>query len=669
MLPSILFWSHWREGFMSFVMAAAYAVALFFNGTNLDVLSFSLSLLTIALACALWWSSPAGLTLPKTALLVTMLLYWGWLAATLMWNPVAYIGTTMGFWWQSALPLAFLAMTLQTEDRAPRTWTSVSALTLLTSLGLVLHGTYQAFILNQAPRSLFLDINMHAAMLNLIALPTAGYLLVRLLPGKRPQYLSAALAAAFFLLVYGTMLTRSRGAILTLLLGLAVLMGGVLRRAPLRAITTVLTLVFCAYAGAELTLQGNLTERIGTLADSAGAGAERWLIWRQSWELLWRSPWWGAGIGLYPLVWAPYRHPDDGSAGYFAHNDYLQLWIEAGLPALLLFLTMLVSVAWIFVRLVWQKALSNEIRIEVAGLFAGMTAIAAHALIEFPFYIAPILVVYGLMLARIQFLATTQGGVGVWVLRPVRHFSRHGFRVILAGMALLPLVYFVSVGLSGRYMDRGVKLAAQGYLEEADEVLARAMRLRPDSDSVLIARADLHRHVLDRNPALDAQQRAALFKNADQLLAWAERLNPLRPSMFLVRAELYRHNPDLTGPRWRELVERSYQSAIECNPRFYPARYLYGRFLLAQGDALRARKILDEGASYGYAEDANVAPYLRLTAELREQAGDVRGAEALRKRLATYQERYGDENVFRKTPLPSLLVPQVADTPVEPRPK
>lgn len=646
---------------MSLAAAAAYTAALFFNGINLDVLSLSLGLLTVALACSLRWNSSDGVKLPRTGLLVTMLLYWGWLAATLAWNPVAYIGATMSFWWQSILPLAFLTMALQTGDRAPLTWSIVSVLVLLVSLGLALHGVYQAFVLNQPPRSLFLDINMYAAMLNLIALPTAGYLLIHLLSGRHPRYLSVVLAAAFLLLVYGTMLTGSRGAILALLLGLGLLVAGVLGRVPTRAIVTVLALVFFAYIGAELTVQGGLTTRIGTLADPANAGAERWLIWRQSWELLWKSPWWGAGVGLYPLVWAPYRHPDDGSAGYFAHNDYLQLWIEAGLPGLLLFLAVLASVAWLYARLVRDKMVPLERRIEATGLFAGAAAIAVHALIEFPFYIAPILVVYGLVLARIQFLAVAQGIAGEWTVHPGRYFSRQGFRLILPGAALLPLVYFVSVGLSSRYMDRGVELAAQGRLVDADEALARAMRLRPDSDSILIARADLRRHILDRNPVLDPPSRSMLFENADRLLVRAEQLNPLRPITYLVRAELYRSQPDLTGAQWRDKVELAYRTALERNPRFYPARYLYGRFVLAQGDMPRALRILDAGASYGYAEDPKVAPYLLLTAELRERSGDVAGAEALRKRLAAYQAHRGETDSFRPKTRPSLLTPAEND--------
>lgn len=652
---------HWRERLVSLAVAAACVAALFFNGTNLGVLSLTLALLTVALWGVLWWRGPTGLHVPKTGLIVAMLLYWTWLAITLIWNPVAYIGTTVGFWWQSLLPMGFIIMVLMAE-RARIAWPYLSAFTLLAGLGLGLHGGYQMFVLNQPPRSLFLDANMYAAMLNLIALPTAGYLLLRCLPGKTSRTLPTVLGAAFFLLVCGVMITRSRGSILTLFFGLGLLVACTYRHVPRRALAAVLALVFLAYAGAELGSQGGLTARFGTLSDPAAAGSERWLIWRQSWELLRQSPWWGAGVGLYPLVWARYRHPDDGSAGYFAHNDYLQLWIEAGLPGLVLFLAVLASAAWLFAHTLRNRNLPAAVRVEAAGLFAGLAAIAMHALIEFPFYIPPILIVYGLMLARLQSLATSHGHVKSWVIRPAQYFSRGGFRTIVAATALLPLAYFASIVLSDLDMQRGVELAAQGHPDAADEVLARAMRLRPNSDSVPIARADLRRHVLGQNPALDTQQKAKLFEDADQLLARAERLNPLRPVTFLVRAELYRLNPGLAGTQWRDKVERSYRAALERNPRFYPARYLYGRFVLGLGDVPRARRILDEGASYGYAEDEGVAPYLLLTAELRERTGDVRGAEALRKRLAAYLAHRGDSDTFRPKAQPSLLMPDFTGT-------
>ena len=268
---------------------------------------------------------------------------------------------------------------------------------------------------------------------------------------------------AFFLLVYGMMITRRRGGILALLLGLGLLILCTLRHVPRRAIVLVLALVVLAYATAELTWQGGVSARLAALLDPVRTTSERLLIWRQSWELLRQSPWWGVGLGLYSLFWERYRHPHDGSAGFFAHNDYLQLWIEVGLPGLILFLAVLAAAGWLFARLLRDRRLAGEDRIETAGLFAGFIATAAHALIEFPFYIPPILAACGLVLARIQSVAMVHGSVGTWTLRPARYVSRGGLRAITAAAALLPLAYFTALGVSSLDLQRGVDLAAGAW--------------------------------------------------------------------------------------------------------------------------------------------------------------------------------------------------------------
>ena len=128
----------------------------------------------------------------------------------------------------------------------------------------------------------------------------------------------------------------------------------------------------------------------------------------------------------------------------------------------------------------------------------------------------------------------------------------------------------------------------------------------------------------------------------------------------MVHAELYRNSRTLAGERWREKVEGLYRAALARNPRYYPARYLYGRFVLDQGDVQRARGILEEGASYAYGGDEHIASYLLLTAALREHAGDNAGATALRERLAAYLAHPGDTVSFGSRMRLPLQVPEQA---------
>src|SRR5581483_2192840 len=103
-----------------------------------------------------------------------------------------------------------------------------------------------------------------------------------------------------------------------------------------RPVLVTAGLLFAAYVAANPVLHGGPSGRLATLSDPGNAGVERFLIWRGSWEMLMAKPWWGIGLGSYYLAWPPYRDPADQTLGFFVHNDYLQIWIEAGLPALLL---------------------------------------------------------------------------------------------------------------------------------------------------------------------------------------------------------------------------------------------------------------------------------------------------------------------------------------------
>ena len=331
-----------------FLFIAAYVVSLFFLGFNIEVFSLSLIWPVAAVFWVLASRYESGLAVPGTGLAMSMLLYWGWQAVTLLWSPVPFVSTTM-FWWLSALPLAFWLYLLLPRERH---WPRYAIPILLSGLGLAFTGAYQLLIAGKTPDSLFLDVNTHAALLNLIALPACGYLLV-LLSGSRAGNRSAMLMGlSFFILTYGILLTRSRGGTLSFLVCTGILLAMALRHVPRRIVVIPAGLIALAYLLADLSWAGGLTERAGTLSDIREAGAGRFVIWSQSWLMLFEhSPFRGIGLGIYSILWPPYRVPQDDSAGFFVHNDYLQIWIEAGLPGLLLFLALLGGALWTTVRI------------------------------------------------------------------------------------------------------------------------------------------------------------------------------------------------------------------------------------------------------------------------------------------------------------------------------
>ena len=566
-----------------------------------------------------------------------MLLYWGWQAVTLLWSPVPFVSTTM-FWWMSSLPLAFWLYLLLPSNRR---WFWFAVPILLSGLGLVFTGAYQLLVAGKTPDSLFLDVNIHAALLNLMALPACGYFLVLLSDPRAGNRSKILMGLSFFILAYGILLTRSRGGILSFLICAGILLVMALRRVSWKIVAIPASFIVISYLLADLSWTGALTERAKTLSDIHAAGAGRFSIWRQSWLLLQQSPFWGTGLGIYSLLWPPYREPQDGSAGYFVHNDYLQIWIEVGLPGLLLFLALLGSALWAGVRILGNTRLPRATYLETTGLGMGLAAVALHSLVQYNFYVVPILLLYGLGLARLQELWVTHaaGKPKVWQIQPARYFSADGYRLIMFLLALLPLGYLASIGISAYQSARGVMLAEAGRTDEAEQALIIAHRFWPDADAPLFTRADLYRFMLmqSTNEGM-TPRRKVLFDTADELLAEAERRNPFRPHTFTLRAELYRMVPAFAGSPWREKIEQAYQHAIHLDPRFHEARYGYAGYLLIQGEVQKAREILEAGMQYTYRDNDQIMLYFSLTADVRERAGVSSGAEELRRRVESYRK-------------------------------
>lgn len=619
-----------------FLLIAAIVVSLFFVGRNIVVFSVSQTLLMLAVLWTLWSTRVRGLVVPATVVTVTLSLYWAWFALTLLWSPIPFVSVTM-FWWLSSLPLAYWAYVAQPGNE--RRWRVIAPAVLAIGLTMGAHGIYQFFKFDLAPRSIFLDGNILAAFMYMLALPACGYfLLLRTAPrsDRVKTWLSVALFGA---LVYVLMLTRSRGGLVAFLAGTVLLLLAAHRHVTGRTVGLVAGTIATIYLLADLSLYGGLSERAVTLVEPVRAGAERFSIWRQSWKLLFeQSPVWGIGLGLYSLVWPPYREPTDTSGGFFVHNDYLQTWIEAGLPGLLLFLAFLGSVAWAAWRLL-RRTRHVARHIEISALLAAFAAVLLHSLVQYNFYVMPLLLMLGLGVARLWELETRQSGSAsrAWVFKPLRHLSNRSYGLILLLAALLPLGYFFTIGISTYQSVHAADLMGRGEIEQAERALILAERLWPDADMPRVARADLYRVVMLQTE--DAQQKRALFQDADSLLKRAETLNPLRPNIYLLRADLYRQARPFTGPAGEAQVEADLRRALALDPRHYPTRLQCALFLLERGREQEAADVLEAGMPYRYLGSSGIVPYLEITAWLRERRGDDRGAAELRRRIAIVLEQ------------------------------
>lgn len=612
-------------------IAVALGCAVFYQGDDMRWLGATQAALLLWLVLALARGYTTGLTLPLTPLSVAVTLFWLWLALSLLWSRVP-LTSQVNFWWVGTFVLVFWTYVL--SARRALLWRYAVSAALVLALALCVWAWVQFFVYGLTPRASFINIHSFAALLMLVALPASAYLLIALARGRTRAAL--VLGAAVTLLFFSMALTGGRGTALALALGLAVLVLLHRRRAAPRHLALVLGLWLAAYLAANLVLGGALGERLATLAEPEQAATPRLLIWQGAWQMVQQQPWFGIGLGTYYQAWPPYRHPQDTTLGFYVHNDYLQIWIETGLPGLALLLGVFGTAAVMFGRYCRRADVDRFARTEAVGLWCGLLAVAAHSFVDFNLYILSISLLAGLALGRLHQLMTRSTPVRALVLQPAQRLRPLIYRLVIVALVVGPIIFWVEIGLADRYLQQGLRAAAQGDIQQADRALQRAEQFAEFS-SIYLAHADLYHSALRNLPADATDDRRALYDAALSLLDRATAANPYLASGFTLRGRLYEQYADLTGDRWQAQAEDAYRQALSLNPRLYPARVLWANLLLRTDRPDAARAVLTQGLPHWYPPVPSVVSYYELAARVLRQTGDVAGGARLEQRIAEVQ--------------------------------
>ncbi len=137
-----------------------------------------------------------------------------------------------------------------------------------------------------------------------------------------------------------------------------------------------------------LTIPGPVSQRFDSSFDlQEGSNAGRISIWQKSLETIKHKPLFGTGIGNFSLAVdgkIDYRNP------IYAHNTYLDIAVEQGILA---------SLVWIFILLVtlWNFWILAKEDMIYAGIFTSVIIFSAHSMVETGLY-SPIVLSLLLML-------------------------------------------------------------------------------------------------------------------------------------------------------------------------------------------------------------------------------------------------------------------------------
>ncbi len=268
---------------------------------------------------------------------------------------------------------------------------------------------YQRWAYEGSLTSTFVNRNAFATYAGLALIATIGLLLDEIGRGARAGLASRAglrwmlegLAGRPGLLVVAALatgsallLTDSRGGLVSAMVGLVVLAGAVGARPGGRPAAAVATVVGVAvFAVAILALSGEVAlERLGRTFIAA---EERPAVYRLVLDGILDKPWLGTGYGTFESAFPLIR--DTSIAGDLvydrAHNTYLEFAFEAGVPAFVLMMAILVGLTWMCLRGVRRRG--GHVYACV-GL-AATALVATHALVDFTLQIPAVTVTYALL--------------------------------------------------------------------------------------------------------------------------------------------------------------------------------------------------------------------------------------------------------------------------------
>jgi O-antigen ligase len=129
----------------------------------------------------------------------------------------------------------------------------------------------------------------------------------------------------------------------------------------------------------------------------------------------------GSGIGTFPKLYPLYEDPATVDPTYInhAHDDYLEIALEAGIPGVLL---MLAFLAWWATRAfaIWRSA--NAAEMARAACIAS-AAILLHSLVDYPLRTAAIATCMAMAVALMADPARRRHQARVEELRPTRHLT------------------------------------------------------------------------------------------------------------------------------------------------------------------------------------------------------------------------------------------------------
>lgn len=420
----------------------------------------------------------------------------------------------------------------------------------------------------------FFNPNLLAGYLAMTVPLTMGVLLLvgRELPEPRRRVYAALLTVGLWLQLSALTLTASRLGILSALGAVAVLLWlasawkllsrGFLLRLGVVGLLWLLVFWLSTPATQRLTPQA--------AAQDVHSGAFRVETWKGSVRAALANPLFGVGTGAFE-----WGYPRYAEVGYTrsAHNTYLELAAESGLPALLC----VIALAWGWLSRAAQRELPPDPNRPVprtmdwrpvrAGVLAAVTGAALHNAVDSDLQAFANLLTLSALLGLGLAIAVD----GVFTL-PLRPLERRGTALVVA---LTLATALASFGLGEWFANQGRYETLVSHVPQATELYSMARRFDSTNPDYLMDAGELYYALGRRETAFELMHRAVKLKPSPRHL--------YRLGLY------YERDGDV------EQARSFYQAALERDPHSLPALLKLARLAQPDPDALR---LTDEARQY-----------------------------------------------------------------------
>ncbi len=565
------------------------------------------------------------LSIPQTVLWWPIAAFLAWSGLSLLWSP--YTSVSLQWFLSLLLYAGFLLIILLGVDNEKRLQ---GFLILILLMGLFEGGlgiTQYLYAGEPRAKGTFFNPNFFSTYESVCAVLAISLLLFRIeygTIGKLFLILTATVSGT------AVILAQSRGGAAAFLIAITAV--GYFRYGK-----STLILLFLLALGTIL-FPNPLKQRMMDVGKQDPYAYTRVEIWEDATKRLYDHPS-GIGLGMYKYASFQYRFPIEdniiryGKRAETAHNEYLQLAVELGVPGLTLFL--LSTVIWaVAIKRAWKTDLPQQSRGILIGLCAGVLATIVHAGVDSVFH-EPALVLLlilegGLAVAFERYMRGTQ--TTSWTFSPPYHVAR----IILILVALGAMV-FLAVRPAATWLlsNRGSSARADHDNLSAIKWYRYASIADPGSTSVRDELARLYIQQFNETGTPEWLDQAA------SEMAVAMALNPLDGRAPYRLGTIYRllaEQPAFAAYRnsFNAQAAEAFEKSINVDP-FSPFGYFeLSKLHRGRGDRTSAQRLLEQAIIY----EPNFLPARMVLADLTQENGQTDVANMYLASIKAIQWKY-----------------------------